>query len=275
MSKPLFDPTVLALYYKVSPVELVEFENLALGQFTNDGFDIEIDDAGNARMAPTSHYATEAEARNALEPLLRAWEINAAIQFGDGRIRFTFRFKNSTIQDRAFGDGKNLTATLSAQSQLTANAVISEKHERLPTPPSNFALSDEVERIWFRWTAYREGREPIASVAYYCITVLENWIILEQAQLGNSIGKREVRRHAGSRLGFENAVLNDFAELCSEVGDYSQRRKEHAHDDTLKRPFTETEIQWMERILLKVTERIGQYSANSGVIFKSLGKGDI
>ena len=42
-----------------------------------------------------------------------------------------------------------------------------------PNPPKDFRATSEVELAYGRWYGYRKGREPLQSMAYFVLTLLE------------------------------------------------------------------------------------------------------
>ena len=47
-------------------------------------------------------------------------------------------------------------------------------HAKYPSPPSDIALSPNVQNMYERFMEYRENMEPLSSMAYFCVTVLEH-----------------------------------------------------------------------------------------------------
>ena len=93
------DPHVVALIYKVRHKESVDYgygeaEPLA---FENADFRVEVKD-GEARFEIQQHYATEKEAREAVEPFIRNWEFDAC--FGHRHEHFHLDFARPEIIDQ-------------------------------------------------------------------------------------------------------------------------------------------------------------------------------
>src|SRR5437763_695591 len=83
------DPHVVALFYQITTEEGFSYENpaqVAVSQPTVDGELTE----GRFVARMRHHFATEREARMQVDPYLRAWELNAALQRGRAEMRFVF-----------------------------------------------------------------------------------------------------------------------------------------------------------------------------------------
>ena len=45
---------------------------------------------------------------------------------------------------------------------------------KYPSPPLDLAISPDVQTMHDRYMNYLQGREPLSSMAFFCLTVLEN-----------------------------------------------------------------------------------------------------
>ena len=55
---------------------------------------------------------------------------------------------------------------------LTDEASLHVFRVNYPPAPAGFEVSPDVETMWYRYDGYRRRREPLASMAYMCLTVL-------------------------------------------------------------------------------------------------------
>ena len=70
-----------------------------------------------------------------------------------------------------------------------------------PSPPSmGLKPTPDVESMFHRYVGFREGREPLTTMAYFCLTVLE-------ASTGKRSGKRAA---AAKRYGMCQEVLKQL-----------------------------------------------------------------
>ncbi|MEA2525495.1 MAG: hypothetical protein QOF73_2722, partial [Thermomicrobiales bacterium] len=123
---------------------------------------------GVATVEMISDYPTIDEARATVEPYLRAWEIRALLdhvaKHGDTQRPLYFEYKGADVSNPRRGD--NVILQLSP-----AGAFI---YRTEPPSPSLFAPSVAVDTMWLRWQEYDEGREPLPSMAYFCLTAVED-----------------------------------------------------------------------------------------------------
>lgn len=243
------DPHVVRLHYLVRLPELVSFKDPALVTWTTPEGDLTLD-ADHASIELVNHYATEDDARIALQPYLEAWEIWAGLTSSYDRRLLSFEFRKAEIVDRAPPPGQVAALRARGVGTVTASAVVSVSFPEYPAPPQSFTASDEVQRIWHRWEQYRSDRETLPSVAFYCLTALEH-----------SVGgtSRKARIPAGVKFSIDPAVLNELGNLVSNVGSDEEARKAHRPDP---RDYTGAERRWMEAVVKAIIKRVGEVAAN-------------
>lgn len=110
----------------------------------------------------------------------------------------------------------------------------------------DFAVNPNVDTLARRYDGYRSGREPLQSMAYFALTVVE------------SIGGG--RKSAAEGIGVEEAVLRKIGEVSSTRGDVESARKAGA---TLQ-PLTGEERAWLEAAVLEMILRVGDTRSGSG-----------
>jgi hypothetical protein len=77
------DPHVQAMHYKVSSDEGISYRNPEPVSFSNHLGAFDLSD-GKILIVPTEHFPNEDESRRAVEPFLRAWEIEADLSSNIG-----------------------------------------------------------------------------------------------------------------------------------------------------------------------------------------------
>ena len=92
------DPHVQTLQYQVQPAEGVRFGDPPPVEWVTPEFRARLE-GGTLTVSMRRHYATEAEARRAVEPYARAWEVTASLDLG--RPAFGLDFRRATVIDRA------------------------------------------------------------------------------------------------------------------------------------------------------------------------------
>lgn len=252
------DPHVSVLRYQVVIGESVRFDSPPpLEQET---------EAYRLRLAPDvltvemkGHHPSIEMARRLVEPDLRAWEIDTGLRFGPGAMSFIYqsadvvdRNPESAAPDREI----NILATnrVFVVDAATARLV----QHQYPAPPSGFVVSPDVETTWRRYEGYLAGREPLASMAYMCLTVLEV-----------SAGSR---KDAGKLYGVDMKVLNKLGDLTSNVGDQQTARKVPRGGSL--RPHTPAEIAWVKAVIERLIRRVGEYTFDPNSARATLGMVD-
>jgi len=97
-----------------------------------------------------------------------------------------------------------------------------------------------VITLWTRFEEFKKGREPLASMAYFCSTVLKN-----------SFGGVDA---ASKALAVDRNVLRKLSELSTNRGEPTTARKMTAHLS----PITAKESQWLEMTIRALIHRVGE-----------------
>lgn len=113
-------------------------------------------------------------------------------------------------------------------------------------------MSPDVDTMWHRYEGYLEGREPLAAMAYACLTLLE-------ASAG---GRDRARNGAANRYRIEVDVLQTLGRLSSSVGDKETARKFKGLSE--RRPHTGAERAWMEAAVKALIRRAGEWAFDPG-----------
>ena len=215
------DPHVDTLTYRVESVgpHSFNYENAQplshnapdIGKFTIAG--------GTLTVRLSAHYSDEELARHYVEHFLKGWEIHNDLMSNYGAIRF--RFSNCVIIDRNPLPGKPVPLSVSAGIGVSASAKIIANARTYPAPPpSSFStVTDLVRDAHWRWSRYKEGKEPLHSMAYYVLTLVQN----EGARLP---GKGSNRQKASRRFDIEEKVLSEIGYISSEAGTTESARKD-------------------------------------------------
>ena len=103
-------------------------------------------------------------------------------------------------------------------SPVAATVSPVQSYPAYPDPPTVFAITPDVESMWGRWTGYMNDREPLASMASMCLTILE-------AGAGGRPDER--RTSAAAKYGVARDVLELLGDLTSDVGEAQTGREAH------------------------------------------------
>lgn len=241
------DLHVVSLFYKLRPSDRVTYvDPVPPVEFETEEARFRLAE-GRLTCEMQIHFSTADEARAVVGPVLRAWEADSDLRRTRGELRFNF--DGATIIDRSSPPGaiRGQLNALLGEVALSAAGTVSfhVTQKRYPEPPGTFRLNPDAGSILLRYQGYLDGREPLQSMAYFCLTVLE-------ASTGASENKRSA---AAMKYGIEKSILRKMGDLTSEKrGDRSSARKATAGP---AQPLTGPEAAWIEAALKKFVWRAG------------------
>lgn len=204
---------------------------------------------GTLVVTPSEHFSGEPEAKKAVEPFLRAWEMEADLLSQIRSIRFGF--ERSEIIDRnppRPGERAMLSVESCSHVHLAENVSLVLTRKKYPAPPVRFTTTRDVEMAYRRWLGFKDGKESLPSMAYFVLT------ILEQAAGG--------RKEAAATYAVEKAILDQVGNLSSTKGDPETARKAAAASVAL----TEPERLWLEDATRKLIFRLGEHASGKPLI---------
>lgn len=229
------DPHIVALIYQLRHGDSVNYDNASPLEHDEGAFMVRVNE-GEVRFEMKDHFASEEAAREAVGPFIRAWEMTAALERGPGE--FDLLFKNGEIIDRDPTSGVvQAVGSILAISSVRAQGVVGRAS--YPGPPSGVAVNDDVEAMFRRYGQYREGKETLAGMAYFCLTVLED-----------SASRRTA---AAKKYSVAKTVLNTLGRLTEEKGGADARKsKGIAHE------FTGAERVWLDEVVKTLVRRAAE-----------------
>jgi hypothetical protein len=253
------DPHVASLRYRFVAGETVSFDCPPPVERETEAFRMRLED-GVATFEMLEHHASEETARRRVEEYLRAWEIDVALRFGRGEVRF--EFEGADVIDRdppPPGTGVVIyaKAAMAAAGALTATGHVTRR--QYPDPPDKFVVSPDVETMWYRYEGYLRGREPLATMAYACLTLLE-------ASTGG-------RNRAAKRYSIEIDVLRALGRLTSSIGDTETARKFKGLSE--RRPHTGAEKAWIDAAVKALIRRVGEWAFDPGASLPQITMSDL
>ncbi len=241
------DPHVQLMHYAVGSGEGISYQDPEPVSFSNHLGTFDLSD-NKLRIAPVEHFSEEEEARRAVEPFLRAWEMEADLNSNVGMIRFTFERVELIDRDPPPpGSPQVITVKGVATISVDLSASLQITCRKYPQPPNTFRATPEVQHAYRRWIGFRSGKEPLQSMAYFVLTLLES------AARG--------RMNAARSFNIESAVLGTIGRLSSTKGDPSTARK--AGLGTQFQELTAAEKQWLEKAIPLVIRRLGEHASGA------------
>jgi hypothetical protein len=243
------DPHVERLYFQIGSAEHVSYDRPEPLTFDNDLGRFECHD-GRLVVAPEAHFTDPDDARVVVEPFLRGWEIDSDLDGNIGTIRF--KYLRADVVDRdPPPPGASVTIAAKAGSIGISGAAATGHvtRRKYPRPPTSFRASADVQQAYNRWLAYRHSQEPLLSMAYFVLTILE-------AGAGG-------RDRAAQLLAVDEKVLANVGRLSSTRGDPGTARKA-AKAGTFQ-PLTPVETNWLEAAIPRLIRRLGEREAGAAL----------
>ena len=214
------DPHVTALHYWVEHDESVDYEGASPFEYENETLQVCVKDK-QVTIRPKEHYASEEEALEAVDIFVRNWEFDAAIDSGSSR--FSLTYTGADIYDR--NPAPTPPGVISLAGHVRAGPA--RMHARLrvgrksyPSPSSGAMLnvdSNVVQAMLYRLEKHFRGIEPLASMAYFCLTTLMDSVPKGE---GKASKHKQTRDHYGISL----RVLAQVSRLSSEKGGSEARK---------------------------------------------------
>lgn len=241
------DPHIQTLHYEITSGEHISYRDPRPLSFSNHlgAFDVA---ENKLHVTPAEHFAHEVGAREAIEPFLRAWEIETDLNQNVEMIRF--KFDRVEIVDRdpsPPGASQVIHAEAGSCVLVGSSATLHLTCSKYPDPPTGFRVTPEVQHAHRRWLGFRAGREPLQAMAYFVLTVLES-----------SAGGRQAAARAYQ---IDSDVLGTIGRLSSTKGDEGTARKAGAHNQY--QDLSGRERQWLEEAVRLVILRLGEHASGA------------
>jgi hypothetical protein len=200
-----------------------------------------------------------------VECLLRTWELADALQRGRREIRFIFQKAQVIDRDPPPG-GQVYSFPEAAARDVAGRFSLRVVRPEYPAFPQSFTVSPDVETLWHRYEGYVQGREPLLTMAYFCLSFLE-WRGSQQPERG------EVRAWVESQYAIKREVLDQLGKFTATLGDEMTARKIDAK--SLHRVPTPQEASWIDAAIRMIIHRVGEHAADPTTPLSTLGMSDL
>ena len=170
------DPQVKAIHYFIEHDDSVDYSDAAPLVYEDELFCVQADKA-EVIFEPKNHYSTEEEAKSAIEGLVRRWEFEAALHVGSGAFKLIYAGVDIIDRNPPPPSAGVVASPAAFHFRMPeAQVRVTKALAAYPVPSSGRAIEPDDPDASFmlsRLDLYRQGREPLAAVAYFCLTVLE------------------------------------------------------------------------------------------------------
>ena len=213
------DPHVVALIYKIEHGPSVDYSKAEPLDRKETNFRVQITNEEVRFFEFKKHYATAAEARQAIEvqDYIRAWEVDAGLRRGPDYFKLKY--------DRAQREDRNpTTGAVDIETPIRFIFTLSEPTVTLstpcyPPPPSGLLITSDVQIMYGRYMSSRHSE--LLTVANFCLDMLE----FSAKKKPNEKKKQTDRRRAAEMYGIEWEVLDKIGLLAGTKGGPQQSRK--------------------------------------------------
>jgi hypothetical protein len=251
------DPHVERLHYEIRSGAETSYRVPGAVGFANQLGHFEMRE-GMLAIQPLDHFTTEDDAREAIKPFLRAWEISTDLDTSLGSIHFEFH--HTDVVDRsppAVGESQSIEVK-AADMVIVGNAAsVQVTRTSYPPPPKSFNITVDVERAFKRWQDYQAGTEPLLGMAYFVLTIA-------RAAAGDQAKAARV-------FDVEAPILRKIGELTSTRGDALTARKAPRGGQFTE--LTDLEKTWLEQAVRRLIIRFGERA--SGAVLGRLVMSDL
>jgi hypothetical protein len=233
------DPHVTALVYRLKHPANVNYDKAVPLEYETADFRVTIKNL-QARFEMKGHFATPEEARKIVETVIREWEF--AVNLNEGLGEFEFVFSNAEIEDRNPTPGV-VSVQAASMVMVGGTASIIVGRGKYPEPPKGIAINADVEVMALRLSRYREKKDTLAGMAYFCLTVLEQ-----------AAGGRDA---IPTMFGVTASVVKTLGRLTGEKGGSEARKgMGRSHE------FSWAERSWIEEAIKRLIWRAAEVACN-------------
>ena len=251
------DPHVEALEYSIQyGPDIIDWSCAAPMHVQEKDFDVRAEN-GRVRIEFKTHYASEQEARSALEEsYIPNWEFDVGLVRGPNA--FALRFERSQIVDRNPPPGPPPLRISARTGYATGSLNLAP-----PTPPAfqepprdEIKRTPSVESVFQHYLRHYRGAETLPAMAYFCLTVLD--------QMAGG------RDKAAAYFGISRNALAHIRKLSTEKGGDVARKAEG-----LDTPYSPDEKQFLRSAIKALIRRAAQVECGLDPTRKKITLDDI
>lgn len=233
------------LHYLVDADPLVSYEEAKPRRAMTPDFTIFVTPNalfnGEAFVLMRGVFPTEQAARAVVDPFLRDWEVRSVLQQPPG-LKFRFLYSDMSGPPQALNPHSlNFGHSISCPKLLY-------KPAQFPDPPGVFKANPDVEALLPRFIDYTKGREPLLSMANFCLTYIES-------VAGG-------RAKAAKRYRICSKVLSQLGAICATRGNLAEARKAPKNKGPAD-SLTPSEKVWVDAVVRRLIERLGEHAPKS------------
>jgi hypothetical protein len=235
---------VVSLKYRLQPSDHISYAQPPPLVFENETARFHLEN-NQLRCEMKLHVGTLEQARALIDPILGDWEMEVELTRNRGELRFIY--EDAEIIDRTPptpGIQARVMKVLGGNYLvMTGNVTAHIMRRKYPDSPMGFHLTPDAESVLLRFRSHQDGREPLLSMASFCLTVVES-----------AAGGRSRRRNAAKTFAVAEKVLDKLGDLTSNRGDRAGARKAQSS----YQPLTGAERAWIEATIKQLVLKLCQ-----------------
>jgi len=156
--------------------------------------------------------------------------MSADLETGPNSLRLVFRDAEIVDHQSQVRDPSHLDFAFGIANSVGLQILLT----RYPEPPEDYDFQDpDVKVMYVRYIGYRQGKEPLTGMAYFCLT-----------QLKESAGGLPA---AAKKWRISRRVLTDISKLSSGRGGLTARKAVGVN-----KPLTPEETRWLDQAIRKI-----------------------
>ncbi len=248
------NPHVEALIYRVVHSETIEYQGTR--EIERCEFRVEIED-DQASFYMKEHFANVQDARAAIQPFIEQWEFEETLKSGPGTFSLWFDHPKMIDRDPTPGIISISFHVSSGSPEVRMSVTVCKPY---PQPPSDVPMDirdPDVQTIFNRFQGYRQGHEPLPSMAYFCCEVFTK-------RLSNGI-KDAADRHKISRN-----LIDKVNNLSANKGGDQAR-----HASAIADLLTPCETQFLEKAVVAIVIRAAKVAADPNQPMEKITVGNL
>ena len=234
------DPHVEALFYKIEHANSVDYSVSPPVVQEADEFRVKIED-DRVCFELKKHYPTVNSAKEVVDRYASVWELEALLR--DPRQEFKLRYSYPKVVDRCPVPGQIVVSALPTRFHFSVSQPTVTVGKPYPQPPSGFNLdpdNNDVVIMTNRLRKYIQGTEGLPTVAYFCLTILEE--------------RAGGRKKAAEMYGIVFSDLNDIEGISQNKGGELSARKAAGVGEEL----TAEDVRFLEKAVSVMIRRASE-----------------
>ena len=205
------DWIVTALVYEVRHGRSLKYDRAPPLTVDEPDFSVTVDD-DKARFEFKREINDEKEAHEIVAEYVRQWEFSSTLRRGPDA--FTLHFLKSEGKEKNPVPGQHRVRPDTVRYSFEVPSVaVTVRPASFPEPPSGIKITPDVQSMFDRYVGHCRGHEPLDTMAYFCLTMVEWSARCGSGKRGS--GNRNLRKKAAAKYNVAKKVLHEIGNLSA------------------------------------------------------------